>query len=107
MTVDLGLELYLGVAAFLYALGIYCLATKRNLIKVTIGIEILLSAGNLNLMAFSAFRVLSFVDPLPQALAILSIVIGGLVAAIALSIVINVYRHYGTLDTRKIKKLKW
>jgi multisubunit Na+/H+ antiporter MnhC subunit len=104
---ELDLILYLGTAAFLYALGIYCMITKRNLIKLTIGIEILLSAANLNLMVFSAFRVPGFVDPLPQALVILSIIIGAAVAAVALSLVINIYRHYGTLDVRKMRKLKW
>jgi multisubunit Na+/H+ antiporter MnhC subunit len=104
---DLDIALYLGTAAFLYALGIYCMVTKRNLIKLTIGIEILLSAANLNLMVFSAYRFPGFVDPLPQALVIMSIIIGGAVAAVALSLVINVYRHYGTLDVRKMRKLKW
>jgi multicomponent Na+:H+ antiporter subunit C len=104
---ELDLALYLGTAAFLYALGIYCMITKRNLIKLTIGIEILLSAANLNLMVFSAYRVPGFVDPLPQALVILSIIIGAAVAAVALSLVINIYRHYGTLDVRKMRKLKW
>jgi multicomponent Na+:H+ antiporter subunit C len=104
---ELDLALYLGTAAFLYALGIYCMVTKKNLIKLTIGIEILLSAANLNLMVFSAYRVVGFVDPLPQALVILSIIIGAAVAAVALSLVINVYRHYGTLDVRKIRKLRW
>lgn len=104
---ELDLVLYLGTAAFLYALGIYCMITKRNLIKLTIGIEILLSAANLNLMVFSAFRIPGFVDPLPQALVILSIIIGAAVAAVALSLVINIYRHYGTLDVRKMRKLKW
>ncbi len=104
---ELDLALYLGTAAFLYALGIYCMITKRNLIKLTIGIEVLLSAANLNLMVFSAYRVPGFVDPLPQALVILSIIIGAAVAAVALSIVINIYRHYGTLDVRKMRKLKW
>jgi multisubunit Na+/H+ antiporter MnhC subunit len=97
----------LGTAAFLYALGLYCMVTKRNLIKLTIGIEILLSAANLNLMVFSVYRAPGFVDPLPQALVILSIIIGAAVAAVALSIVINIYRHYGTLDVRKMRKLKW
>ena len=104
---ELDFALYLGTAAFLYALGLYCMLTKRNLIKLTIGIEILLSAANLNMMVFSVYRVPGFVDPLPQALVILSIIIGAAVAAVALSIVINIYRHYHTLDVRKMRKLKW
>jgi multicomponent Na+:H+ antiporter subunit C len=104
---ELDLAFYLITAAFLYALGLYCMMTKRNLIKLTIGLEILLSAANLNLIVFSAFRFPGFIDPLPQALVIMSIIVGGAVAAVTLSLVINVYRHYGTLDVRKMKKLKW
>jgi len=43
----------------------------------------------------------------PQALVLTAIVIGVGVLALALALAIQVYRHYGTLDVRKIKGLKW
>jgi multicomponent Na+:H+ antiporter subunit C len=47
------------------------------------------------------------VDPVPQALVLTAIVIGVATLALALSLAIKLYRHYGTLDMRKIKELKW
>jgi multicomponent Na+:H+ antiporter subunit C len=47
------------------------------------------------------------VDPIPQALVLTAIVIGLGVTALALALAIRVYGHYKTLDTRKIRGLKW
>jgi len=44
--------------------------------------------------------------PIPQALTLTSIVIGVAVLALMLSLVIHIYRHYGTLDVRKVRRLK-
>ena len=52
-------------------------------------------------------REAEYVDPLAQEMTIISIAIGAAVAAIALCILLNVFRHYKTLDTRKLKRLRW
>lgn len=96
---------YLGTAAALLVIGLYALATKRNMIKLVIALEILIDAANLNLILFAASGTTG-VDPIPQALVIISIGIGGCVAAVALALVVNAYRHYKTLDVRKMKKLR-
>jgi len=44
--------------------------------------------------------------PVPHALTLTSIVIGVAVLALMLSLAIHIYRHYGTLDARKIRRLK-
>jgi multicomponent Na+:H+ antiporter subunit C len=44
---------------------------------------------------------------LAHAIVIISIVLGGCVVAIALSFIVNLYKHYGTLDSEKMRKLKW
>ncbi|RLF52599.1 MAG: cation:proton antiporter, partial [Thermoplasmata archaeon] len=46
------------------------------------------------------------VMPVPQALTLTSIVIGVAVLALILSLAIMIYRHYGTLDSRKVRRLK-
>jgi len=97
---------YLGTAAALLVIGLYTLATKRNMIKLIIALEILVDAANLNLIIFAASGPTGVVDPIPQALVIISIGIGGCIAAIALALVVNAYRHYKTLDVRKLKKLR-
>ncbi len=104
------LDIYLIFALILYMLGIYTLASARNMIKLVIGIEILVAAANLNFLALAAFTsgpsVLGPVDPLVQTFVILSICIGGAIAAIAMSLIVNAYRHYGTLDIRELRRLK-
>ena len=47
-----------------------------------------------------------FVDPIPQALTLTSIVIGACVTAMSLALVIKLYESYGTLDTREIRRLR-
>jgi multicomponent Na+:H+ antiporter subunit C len=103
--------------AILILIGLYALIFKRNLIKMVIGITLIESGVNLFLIALG-FRknstapiytsspggVMSF--PVPQALTLTSIVIGVAVIALMLSLVIHIYRHYGTLDVNKVRRLK-
>lgn len=94
---------YLTVAIALYAIGMYCLAVKRNMIRLVIGIEILVNAAHLTFIAFSA--VIGTV-PLGHSVVIMSMVFAGCLTAVALTIVTYAYRHYGTLDVRKLKRLR-
>ena len=144
MALPVSPTIYLVGAALLYGVGLYCVATKRNVIKLVIGVEILVAAAHLNFIAFSAYRwftqwtldILSifntfgitdnlqltifgsyfmttnlytplYVDPLAHVIVIVSIVLGGCVVAVALSFIVNLYRHYGHLDSQKMRKLKW
>ncbi len=104
------LQIYLIFALILYILGIYTLASARNMVKLVIGIEILVAAANLNFLALAAFtagpNVLGPIDPTVQTFVILSIIVGGVVAAVAMSLIVNAYRHYGTLDIRELRRLR-
>ena len=107
---------YLAVAG-LIIIGLYAVLFKRNLIKMIIGITLIESGVNLYLITLS-FREGSVAPiytkdaavgtnmslPVPQALTLTSIVIGVAVLALMLTLVIHIYRHYGTLDVRKIKE---
>ena len=93
----------MGFAAVLVFIGLYCLLSMRNLIKLFIGIEIISKGVSLALVAtgFAKKNIL-----VAQALAVTFIVIEVSVVATALAIIINVYRHTGSLDIRKLSKLK-
>jgi NADH-quinone oxidoreductase subunit K len=95
--------LYMAFAAFLVFIGIYCLLTMRNLIKLFIGVEIISKGVSLALVAtgFVKQNILT-----AQAITVTFIVIEVSVVATALAIIINVYRHTGSLDIRKLSKLK-
>jgi multicomponent Na+:H+ antiporter subunit C len=101
----------------LILIGLYALIFKRNLIKMVIGVTLIESGVNLFLITLG-FRKDSIAPiytsspggimslPVPQALTLTSIVIGVAVLALMLSLVIHIYRHYGTLDVREARRLK-
>jgi multicomponent Na+:H+ antiporter subunit C len=111
--------MYVG-AVGLIAIGLLTVLSKRNLIKIIIGLMIMDTGVNLLLIAIGYIHnrtapILTqghsdpskMVDPVPQALVLTAIVIGLGVTALALALAIRVYGHYGTLDTQKIRGLKW
>ncbi len=100
------LDYYVAFSIALFFIGIYCLATKRNMIRIVLGIEILINAANVNFIAFSAYRAEGFVDPFAHSVVIISIALAGCVTAIALALIVYAYRHYGTLDVRKLRRLR-
>lgn len=99
---------YILTATVLIFIGIYCMVVKRNAIKTVIGIEIVTTAINLNFIALGvATSPTGLVDPLVQSIVVISIVIGACLAAVALMFVIQAYRHYGVVDLRKLRRLRW
>lgn len=95
--------LYMGFGAILLSVGLYCLLTMKNIIKLFIGIEIIAKAISLILILGGFLR---HNLALAQALVITFIVVEVSMVAVALAIIINVYRHTGSLDIRKLSSLK-
>jgi len=93
-------------AFLLIVLGIYALASKRNMIKLILSVEIMTNGAILALISF-AIRKPGVIDPVIPSLAILAIGVGGCVAAVGLAITVQAYRHYRTLDIRELKRLRY
>ncbi|MEM2905708.1 MAG: NADH-quinone oxidoreductase subunit NuoK [Candidatus Bathyarchaeia archaeon] len=100
------LELYLGTTLLLVVVALYCFAAKRNMVRLVMAVEILINAANLAFIAFTAYRNAGTVDLLPQAVVTLSIAVAGSVTAIALTLVLNAYKHYKTIDVTELKRLR-
>ena len=97
------ITVFLVLAAFLLAVGIYGLIRRRTLIGMLIAGELILSAASLNFMAFNRF-----VAPDPAVGQIWVLFIMGLAAAevaVALSIIIAVYRHYRSIKVQELSEL--
>ena len=93
-------DLYFAVAALLLAIGVFGLLRRRTLIGMLICGELIFSAASLNLMTFNHFRA-----PDPAVGQIFVLFIMGLAAAeiaIALSIIIAVYRNYRSVRTQEL-----
>ena len=102
---DSGLEKYILLSTALFSIGVYGLLASRNIIRVLMSIEILLNAANINLVAFSSYS-----DPLGikgQIFAIFVMAIAACEAAIALAIILAIYRSMSTIDVEDYSELKW
>lgn len=109
------------VCAVVFGIGLYAVMIKKNLIKIVIGLSLMEYSVQYFLIATGyvmggsppivdlpdiTAQTATMVDPLPQALVLTSIVIGLSVTALALSIAIVLYKHYGTLDITEMRGLK-
>lgn len=106
-------------AVLLIVLGLYTILFKKDLIKIVLGMGIVDYGINLFIVSigfndggtaplFTISELVGgayFVDPVPQALTLTSIVIGACVEAMALSLVIKLYQQYHTRNADEIRRL--
>ena len=83
------LQHYLMVSAALFSLGLLAVLTRRNAVNVLMGLELILNSANVNLVAFSRFGVGSLQG---QLFAVFVIVIAAAEVAVALAIILTLYR---------------
>ena len=91
----------------LVILGLYTVVTKKNLLKIIIGMEIMATGVNINFIGLSLLKNPQLIDPTSHALAIISILLDGALVGVALAMTLVVYRKFKTLDTDKIRRLRW
>ena len=110
-----------GTAIALIVIGLYAVLLKKHLVKIVIGLSIIDAGIHLLFVAVGYINggtapIFSpgnedagahMVDPVPQALVLTAIVIGFAVTALALSLVIRLYKHHHTANIDQLKSLKW
>ncbi|MCB0091622.1 MAG: NADH-quinone oxidoreductase subunit NuoK [Caldilineaceae bacterium] len=95
---------YLILAAFLFSCGLYAALARRNAIAVLIGVELMLNAVNINLIAF--WRYGENVENLAgQMFSIFVIAIAAAEAAVGLALIISVYRNRKTVNLDELDVL--
>ncbi len=105
----IGLHHYLVLGAVLFVSGLLTILVKRNAIGILMGVELILNAANVNLVAFNAFSHGGGPGGLRldgQVFAIFVIVLAAAEAAVALAIFLNFYNNFSTIDVEKAQNLK-
>lgn len=98
------LHAWLLFALLLFSLGLFAVLSRRNLIAILIGIELMLNAVSVNVLAFNRFAA---TEPAVGQIIVLFII--GLAAAevaVALAIILNVYRQRHSIDVAGLQELK-
>ncbi len=99
----IGLTHFLVVGAILFSLGVLAIVTRRNTILMLMGVELILNAANINFIAFSRFQNFNMTGHLA---AMFVIILAAAEAAVALAIVLQVYKTWYTVNADQIDTLK-
>ena len=103
------LQFYLLLAAALFCIGLFGALARRNAIAILIGIELMLNAVNINLVAF--WRYIAPTNPTwalaGQIFALFVITLAAAEAAIGLALVIAIYRSRDTVNVEDVNLMKW
>ena len=98
------LQAYLTLSAALFAIGLLGVLIRRNAIAVLLGVELMLNAANINFVAF--WRYGSSANMEGQVFAVIVMTLAAAEAAIALAIILNVYRRFKTVNVDQINLMK-
>lgn len=99
------LSWYLALAGALFCIGLYGVLARRNAVAILMGIELMLNAVNLNLVAFWRYVTPSQLSG--QAFAIMVFAVAASEAAVGLALIISIYRRRTTVVAEEIDLLKW
>jgi len=101
--IHISLYHYLIVSSILFCLGIFGIITRKNAIMVLMGIELILNSANINFVAFAKYGNLGNSG---QLAALFVIILAAAEAAIAMAIVLNIYKTFTNINVDEIDTLK-
>ncbi|MDH3943040.1 MAG: NADH-quinone oxidoreductase subunit NuoK [Anaerolineae bacterium] len=99
------LSWYLIFAAALFSIGLYGVFARKNAVGILMGIELMLNAININLVAF--WRYLNPTDMAGQVFALMVFAVSASEVAVGLALVISIYRRRKTIAADEVHELKW
>lgn len=99
------LSWYLYLSAMLFAVGLYGVLARKNAIAILLGVELMLNAVNINLVAF--WRYGDIAQMAGQVFAIIVFAVAAAEVAVGLSLVISVYRRRSTVVANELDLMKW
>jgi NADH-quinone oxidoreductase subunit K len=98
-----GLNAYLVITSFLFSLGLYNVMTRRNAVGLLMGVELILNAASVNFVAFAYFKGQAIPGNI---FSLFIIVLAAAEAAVALAIVVSLFRQFGTIHADEAASLK-
>ena len=99
------MEYYLVVSTIMFFAGIYGFFTRRNLLAILISIELILNSVDINFAVFNCF--LYFDHPEGFFFALFAIGISAAETAVAIAIIINIYRNIRNIQAGKLDNMKY
>jgi NADH-quinone oxidoreductase subunit K len=99
------LSWYLVFAAALFSIGLYGVLSRRNAVAILMGVELMLNAVNVNLVAFWRYRTPEIIAG--QVFAVMVFAVAAAEVAVGLALFISIYRCRNTVAADEIDLMKW
>jgi len=105
MTAGIPLYYFLIVSTLMFFIGIYGFLTRKNLITILMSVELILNSVNINFVAFNRFL---YPDQLQgHFFTLFVIAVAAAEAAVAIAIIISVYRRFTNIDVERVDSMKF
>lgn len=105
MKVDIPIHYFLIVATIMFFIGVYGFLTRRNLITILMAVELILNSVNINFVAFNKYL---YPDRLQgHFFTLFVIAVAAAEAAVAIAIIINIYRNFKSINVEETDKMKY
>lgn len=101
---DLTMLWYLVPSVIMFVAGVYGFVTRKNMIALLISLELMLNSADLNFIVFNRFLYPSSMEGMVFTL--FAIAIAAAETAIAIAIIVNIYRSIGSTEVDSVDKLK-
>jgi len=105
MNSGIPLEFYLVIATVMFFTGVYGFLTRRNLITMLMSVELILNSANINFMAFNRYLFPGKLEG--HFFSLFVIAVAAAEAAVAIAIIINIYRRFTTINVEDVNQMKY
>jgi len=99
------LNQFLVLSAALFAMGVYGLLVRRNIVLILLSVELMLTAVNINLVAFESYLVTA--EAIGQVFAIFVITVAAAEVGIGLAIVLMIFRNRKSANVDDLSLMRW
>jgi NADH:ubiquinone oxidoreductase subunit K len=103
--VSIPLSWFLILSAALFSIGLFGVLARKNAVAILLGIELMLNAVNINLVAFWRFGTIASISG--QVFAIIVFAVAAAEVAVGLALILSVYRRRTTVAADELDLLKW
>jgi NADH:ubiquinone oxidoreductase subunit K len=105
MNTGIPLQFFLVLATIMFFVGIYGFLTRRNLITILMSVELILNSVNINFLAFNRYLFPHKLEGLFFSLFVIAVAASE--AAVAIAIIINIYRRFTTINVEDVNEMKF
>jgi NADH-quinone oxidoreductase subunit K len=96
-------EYYLLLSAAVFCIGLFGVLTRRNALFFLMSVELMLNAGNINLVAFSLY----YSNLTGQVFALFGMALAAAEVAVGIGIILVLYRNFGDIDVTEAVTMRW